>query len=64
MNENVVVKLKNGEERRFEVGGGVWTSGVRYEGAFVIIEDTYGAKTSFPAADVAEIFERAPSRRL
>lgn len=57
---NVLVKFKDGTERRFDHrgrAGGSYTVHVKYEGAFVIIEDEYGTRTAFPAADVAEVVE-------
>lgn len=59
---NVTVFLKNGEKREFiERGrlGGSYSNSVRYEGAFVIIQDEWGEETAIPADDVKEIKKEA-----
>lgn len=61
---NITIKLKDGTVRAFPHqgrAGGSYTKTVRYEGAFVIVEDEWGRRTAFPAADVAEVHE-APHR--
>lgn len=58
MSREVTIKLKNGNTRKFpRLGrsGGSWTNSVRYEGAFVIVQDEYGKETAFPAVDVEEV---------
>lgn len=57
---NIVIKMKDGTERRFMHegrAGGSWTKRVRYEGAFVIVEDEYQKRTAIPVADVKEVVE-------
>lgn len=57
---NIILKMKDGTERKFmHTGrpGGSWTKRVKYEGAFVIIEDEYQNRTAIPAADIAEVKE-------
>jgi hypothetical protein len=59
---NVLVKMKDGTERRFDHKGrpgGSYTVHVKYEGAFVIIEDEWHKKTAIPAADIAEVIEES-----
>jgi hypothetical protein len=57
---DITVKMKDGTVRNFEHrgrAGGSYTKTVKYEGAFVIIEDEYYQRTAIPAADVAEVIE-------
>ena len=57
---SIKVKMRDGTIRDFpHVGrdGGSYTKHVNYEGAFVVIEDEWGAKTAIPASDVAEVTE-------
>lgn len=56
--QSVTVKMKDGTVRKFEKQqrpGGSYTLSVRYEGAFVIVEDVWGAQTAIPAGEVAEV---------
>ena len=58
---NITVKMKDGTERKFMHegrAGGSYSKRLSYAGAFAVIEDEYGNKTSIPAADIAEIEER------
>lgn len=62
---NVTIKMKDGTINEFiERGrpGGSWCVSVRYEGAFVIVEDEWGKTTAYPACDVASVVKDAPSR--
>lgn len=57
---NITVKMKDGKVREFRHegrSGGSYTKSVKYEGAFVIIEDEYYKRTAIPAADIAEVIE-------
>lgn len=61
---SITVKMKDGTVREFPHegrAGGSWTKSVKYEGAFVVIEDEYQKRTAIPASDVAEVVER-PNR--
>lgn len=58
---NVTIEFKDGTKRDFlHEGrpGGSYTKHVHYEGAFVIVEDEYGTREAFPAADVKRVIER------
>lgn len=62
----VTVTLKSGEVRVYEDGtrpGGSYSNVVRYEGAFVIVEDQWGERTAFPAADVVQVVIQPPPGR-
>lgn len=55
---NVEIKFKDGTVRKFDHegrAGGSWTKKVRYEGAFVIVEDEWGNEIGSPADSVAEV---------
>lgn len=57
---NITVTMKNGAVREFRHEGrvgGSWTKSVKYEGAFVIIEDEYQKRIAIPAADIVEVVE-------
>ena len=57
---NITVTMKSGEVRNFpHTGrpGGSWTKTLKYEGAFVVIEDEYQKRTAIPAADIREVIE-------
>ncbi len=57
---SITVKMKDGTIREFPHkgrAGGSYTKSVKYEGAFVVIEDEYYMRTAIPAADVAEVVE-------
>lgn len=61
---SITVKMKDGTVREFKHEGrpgGSYTKTVRYEGAFVVIEDEWSKRTALPAADVAEVIE-TPTR--
>ena len=61
---NIIVKMKDGTERKFVHQGrpgGSYTKSITYQGGFAIIEDEYGSKTAIPAADIAEVSE-SPTR--
>lgn len=62
---NITVKMKDGTVREFKHegrAGGSYTKTLRYEGAFVVIEDEWYCTTAIPAADVAEVITE-PNRR-
>ena len=57
---NIVVKMKDGTERRFMHegrAGGSYTKRLAFEGVFAVITDEYGKRTAIPAADIAQIEE-------
>lgn len=57
---NITIHMKDGTRREFKHegrAGGSYTKSVRYEGAFVIIEDEWYRKTAIPAADIAQVVE-------
>lgn len=57
---SITVTMKTGEVKKFpHVGrpGGSWSKSVKYEGAFVIIEDEYQKRIAIPAADIREVVE-------
>ena len=61
---NIVVKMKDGTERKFmheERPGGSYTKKLKLEGVFAVIEDEYQKRTCIPAADIIEIIE-TPAR--
>lgn len=61
---SIEIKMKDGTVRKFPHAGrpgGSYTKTVKYEGAFVIIEDEYYHTIAIPAADVAEV-EAWPER--
>ena len=61
----VRVHMKAGHSFEFKESGrpgGSYSNRVRYEPGFVIIEDEWGAKTAFPAEDIARIEEEAYRR--
>ena len=56
----ITIKLKDGTTRIFhDVGraGGSYSVTVSFEGSFVIVQDEWGKRTVFPAADVAEVVD-------
>lgn len=56
--QSIVLKFVDGTERRFDHkgrSGGSYTIGVKYEGAFVIVTDEWGASSAFPSERVAEV---------
>lgn len=62
---NVAITMKDGTVRRFEdrgAPGGSYSQTVRYEGAFVIVTDAYGAERAYPAVDIVEVYTEAPRR--
>jgi hypothetical protein len=62
---NITVKMKNGTVNQFPDNGrpgGSYCNSVRYEGAFVIVRDVWGAETAYPAADVEKV-EKQQERR-
>lgn len=61
---SITIKMKDGSVRNFPHegrAGGSYTKKVKYEGAFVIVEDEWGKRTAMPAADIAEVVE-TPNR--
>jgi hypothetical protein len=55
---DIAVHMRNGTVRYFRHEGrpgGSYTKHVRYEGAFVVIEDEWGGTTAISAADVLEV---------
>lgn len=55
---SVRVKFKDGRDPVEFSGsrpGGSYSSSVRYEGAFAIVTDVWGAETAWPASDILEI---------
>lgn len=57
---SITIKFKDGSVREFKHegrAGGSYTKRVTYEGAFIVIEDEYYKRTSFPAQDIAEVIE-------
>ena len=61
---SITVKMKDGTVREFPHegrAGGSWTKTLKYEGAFVVIEDEHQKRIAIPASDVAEVIER-PNR--
>ncbi len=58
---NVKIFMKDGTVHDFPHqgrAGGSYTKTVRYEGEFAVVEDEWGKRTAFPAADIAKIEER------
>jgi len=61
---NIVVHMKDGNERKFlheGRAGGSYTKHLKLEGAFAVIEDEYYRRTIIPAQDIREIIE-TPTR--
>ncbi len=61
---NIIVKMKDGNERKFMHegrAGGSYTKSLKFEGAFAVITDEYHQRTAIPAADIAEIIETPTS---
>ena len=57
---SITVKMKDGTVREFPHegrAGGSYSKSVKYEGAFVVIQDEYYKRTAIPASDVAEVIE-------
>ncbi len=57
---SIVIKMRDGSERRFPHegrGGGSYTKHLRYEPGFVVIIDEYNHQTAIPAELIAEISE-------
>lgn len=57
---NIVVKMKDGTERKFlHKGrpGGSYTNRLKLENGFAVIEDEYYERTIIPSGDIAEIIE-------
>ena len=57
---NITIEFKTGEIKHFPHtgrAGGSYTKHLYYEGAFVIVEDEWGTRTAFPAADIAQVRE-------
>jgi hypothetical protein len=57
---HIRITMKTGEVHDFRHegrAGGSYTKSVRYDGAFAIVEDEWGKRTAFPAADIREIVE-------
>lgn len=61
---SITIKMKDGSVRNFPHEGrpgGSYSKRLTYEGAFAIVTDEYGKRTSIPAHDIAEIVE-SPTR--
>lgn len=59
---DITIKFKDGTVREFKHEGrpgGSYTKRLTYEGAFAVVTNEWGTKTSFPAGDIAEITEHA-----
>lgn len=57
---NITLKMKDGRVLKFMHegrAGGSYTKTVRYEGEFAIVQDEYGVRRAFLAADIAEVVE-------
>lgn len=57
---SITIKFKDGTAREFKHegrAGGSYTKRVKFEGAFVVVEDEYSKRTAFPAQDIAEVIE-------
>jgi hypothetical protein len=62
---DIKIFFKDGSIREFKHegrAGGSYSKHIKYEEAFVVIEDEWGTKTAFPALDIREIVE-IPERR-
>ena len=62
---SIIVKMKNGTEKRFDHKGrpgGSFSIRLKYEGAFAIIIDEYENQTVIPAQDILEIKTESFSR--
>ena len=58
---SIVIYTRDGEKHDFPHkgrAGGSYTKRLHYEGVFVIVEDEWGRRTAFPAADVLRVEER------
>lgn len=58
---DVTIKFRDGTSREFKErgrAGGSYTVKVRYEGAFVLVEDEWHEVHSFPGDVVAEVVTR------
>jgi hypothetical protein len=61
---SIKVYMKNGEVHDFPHhgrSGGSYTKTLTYKGAFAVVEDEWGKRTSFPAEDILRI-EETPLR--
>ncbi len=59
---DINIFMKDGKVKRFPHEGrpgGSFTKTIRYEGAFVIIQDEYYNETAIPACDIKEIKVRS-----
>ena len=55
---SIVIDFKDGSQREFPHEGrlgGSYTKRVKYEGAFVIVEDEWYKTYAFPASDIREV---------
>ena len=62
---DIEIKFKDGTVKKFKHegrAGGSYTKHLKLEGAFAVVEDEWGKRTVFPAADIAEITE-TPGRQ-
>ena len=62
---SIVIEFKDGTKREFPHEGrvgGSYTKRIRYEGAFVIVEDEWHKTFSFPAIDIKEVRTDAHER--
>ena len=56
--KTISIKFRDGTSREFAHrgrAGGSYTIRVRYEGAWVVVEDEWGQTTAFPSETVAEV---------
>lgn len=61
---DIKIEFKDGTKREFKHerrAGGSYTKRLTYEGAFIVIEDEWGRRHSFPAHDIREVTE-TPTR--
>jgi hypothetical protein len=61
----ITVTFKNGKTKEFAddcVTGGSWSNQIHYAGAFVIIEDAFGNRTSYPADSVESVYKESDRR--
>ena len=61
---NIKIYMKNGEVHDFSHkgrSGGSYTKSLTYRGAFVVVEDEWGKRVSFPSEDILRV-EETPVR--
>lgn len=57
---DITIRMKDGTVREFKHegrAGGSYTKRMEFQGAFAIVVDEWGKRTSIPASDIAEITE-------